>query len=82
MNMEIIYKFFLWCTVINYGLLMLWFLIFAFAHNHIYHLHSKWFKISEEQFNATHYTGLTIFKIAIFLFNFTPFIVLHILSKG
>ena len=31
MNIEFTRSFLLWCTVINYGILLLWFLVFAIA---------------------------------------------------
>lgn len=50
-------KMLFWCGVINYGVLLLWFLVFLFAHNWIYLLHSRWFHFSVEQFDMLHYAG-------------------------
>lgn len=30
-----------WCAIINYGVLILWFLVFRLAHDWIYRLHSQ-----------------------------------------
>lgn len=43
-----------WCAVINMGMLLWWFLFLAFAHDWVYRMHSKWFKIPVETFNAIH----------------------------
>ena len=67
-----------WCGVINYGVLLLWFLVFIFAHDWIYFLHSRWFHLSVGQFDMLHYTGMSIFKIGILLFNVAPYFALHI----
>ncbi|MCK5595173.1 hypothetical protein KAI19_03245 [bacterium] len=69
-----------WCAVINIGLLLLWFLFFAFAHNLIYRKHSKWFKIPVETFNTIHYAGIAFYKIAILVFNVIPYFVLRIVG--
>ena len=35
MNIEIVRRFFLWCTIINDGILLVWFLFFMLAHDWI-----------------------------------------------
>lgn len=70
-----------WCCVINIGLLLWWFLIILFAHDLVYRIHSKWFKISKETFDAIHYAGIAFFKIAIFVFNVVPYFALRIIGK-
>ena len=70
-----------WCCIINIGLLLWWFLIILLAHNWIYRIHRKWFKISEETFDTIHYTGIALFKIAIFVFNIVPYIALRIIGQ-
>ncbi len=70
-----------WCCVINIGLLLWWFLIILFAHNWIYRIHGKWFKMSKETFDAIHYAGIAFFKIAIFVFNIVPYIALRIIGQ-
>ncbi|MBN2309105.1 MAG: hypothetical protein JXR94_09055 [Candidatus Hydrogenedentes bacterium] len=68
----------LWCFVINTGLLLWWFLLFALAHDWVYRWHSKWYKLSVEQFDAIHYAGMAFYKIAIFFFTFVPWLALLI----
>lgn len=69
-----------WCAVINIGLLLWWFLFITQAHDWTYQLHRKWFYISNERFDAIHYSGMAIFKISIFLFNITPYLALKIIT--
>jgi hypothetical protein len=80
MTTEVTRHFLLWCTIIDYGILIIWFLAFVFAHDSMQRLHGKWFQISREQFDAIHYTGMAIFKIGIMLFNLVPCIVLFVLN--
>ena len=70
----------LWCTVINYGILLIWFLVFILAHDWMYLLHSRWFHLSVEQFDMLHYGGMAIYKIGVLLFNLVPFVALRIVG--
>jgi hypothetical protein len=67
-----------WCSVINIGLLLWWFLLFALAHDFVYRIHGKWFKLTVERFDAIHYAGMAFFKIGIFLLNIVPYLALRI----
>jgi hypothetical protein len=75
-------QFLLWCTVIDYGLLLVWVLTFVFAHDWMHRLHGRWFRLSGEQFDALHYAGMSIFKMGILLFNMVPLVVLSIFTKS
>ena len=78
MTIDVMKSVLLWCLVINMGLLIWWFLIFTFAHDWIYRMHGKWFKIPVETFDAIHYAGIAFFKICIFVFYLVPYIALLI----
>ncbi|MES2627058.1 MAG: hypothetical protein V4628_17355 [Pseudomonadota bacterium] len=73
-------EFLLWSTAINYGILFVWFTVFVFAHNWIYSMHSRWFKLSIESFDSLNYAGVAIYKIGIILFNVVPLIAMFIIS--
>ena len=78
MTFEIIRDVLAWCSVINVGLLLFWALGFMLAHDLIYRIHGKWFKLSAERFDAFHYSGMGFFKIGIILFNIVPYFALRI----
>jgi len=80
MTVEILRDVLLSSAVINYGILLLWFVVFRFAHDWIYRLHGRWFRMSVEQFDAAHYSAMAIYKIATLLFGITPYIALHIVG--
>ena len=80
MKIEIARDALLWCAVINYGVLLLWFLFFRFAHDWMYRFHGRWFRMPAERFDAIHYTAMAIYKIGIILFNLVPYVALHIVS--
>ena len=70
----------LWCTLINYGVLLMWFLFFMRAHDWMHQFHGRWFHLPVEQFDALHYAGMALYKIGILLFNLVPYIALHIVK--
>ena len=69
-----------WCSIINIGLLLFWFLIILLAHDWVYNFHSKWFKLSVEKFDGIHYMGIAFFKVVVFIFNIVPYFALCIIG--
>ncbi|HMO36951.1 MAG TPA: hypothetical protein PKA06_12995 [Gemmatales bacterium] len=80
LSLEFLRNFLLWCTLINYGVLLIWFLMFVFAREWIQRLHGKWFRLSDKQFDTLHYAGMSVYKIGIFLFNLVPYVTLCIVG--
>jgi hypothetical protein len=78
MEISILKSFLLWCTIINAGLLMLTFLMFVFAGNLIYHVHTKWFPMSRETFSVVLYCFLGLYKVFFIMFNLVPYVALVI----
>ncbi len=70
----------LWCTGINYGILLVWFGTFALAHDWMYLMHTRWFQLPVETFDAIHYAGVSIYKIGIILLNLVPLVALYLAS--
>ena len=68
----------IWCTVINYVLLLVWFGLFVFAHDALYRLHSRWFKVSVEQYDLANLLGMAVYKVGIVLFCLVPLIAMHL----
>jgi Family of unknown function (DUF6868) len=81
MSQEMLRQFLLGCTLVNYGVLLLWFLMFAFARDWMRRIHGQWFLLSSEQFSALHYAGMSVYKIGILLFNLVPWAVLTFLNR-
>lgn len=80
MSIETVRAVLLWCAIINYGVLLVWFLFFILARDFMHRLHGRWFHLSVEQFDAIHYAGMAIFKLGIILFNLVPYIALRIVG--
>ena len=68
--------FLLWCVGINYGVLIIWFGAFVLAHDWMYRMHTRWFKLSIEAFDAITYAAVAIYKLGILLFCLVPLIAL------
>jgi len=80
MDINMLCVFFMWCTIINAGLLILMSFILAFAGNWIYRLHTKLFPMSKETFNVVLYSWLGLYKMVFIMFNLVPYIALLIMK--
>lgn len=81
MNVETAKSFFLWCTIINYAILLIWFLVFASVHDWHYRLTSRFFRVSVEQYDMVNLGGIAISKIAVLFLNLVPYMALCIISR-
>lgn len=82
MDIEMIVKFFMWCTILNLAFLALSFFVvaFGFGSDFVYRIHSKYFPMPRETFNTSLYLLIGIYKIFVFVFNFVPWLVLVIIK--
>jgi hypothetical protein len=76
MDIDIIRQFFMWCTIMNVGLLVLSFLICAMASDWVYRMHSKWFPMPRETFNVVIYSFVGLYKMLVLVFNLVPYVAL------
>lgn len=80
MTLETALAFLLWSALINYGILLMWFLMLHFAHDWLYQLHSRWFRLSVETFDAIHYGAMAIYKVAVVVLFLVPYVALSIVA--
>jgi len=80
MDIQTLTAFFMWCTVLNFALLVLSSLICLCAGDWAYRIHSKWFSISRETFNVAFYSFLGLYKVLVLVFNLIPYIALLIVG--
>ena len=73
--------FLLWCTILNYLILILWFAAFSLLHDWLFKLHGRWFRLTAAQFDALHYGGMAAYKVGILLLNLVPCIALNIVAR-
>ena len=80
MSIPTLTAFFMWCTIINGGLLALWTSMFMVAPDLVYRTQSKWFPIPRETFDIVLYAFLGLFKIVFLVFNVVPYVALLIVG--
>jgi hypothetical protein len=78
MSIEMVRSTLLWCPVINYALLMIWFLLYVLPHGWLYRLWGRWFRLTAEQFDTLNFAGIVLYKLGILLLNLVPFVALYI----
>ena len=80
MSVDVLRNFFLWCAVINYLVILVWFLLLVAPHQWIYRLWGKWFRLTTEQFDTINFAGIAFYKVGILLFNLVPYVALRIVG--
>jgi hypothetical protein len=80
MDIQTLTTFFMWCTIMNGSLLVLWTLMLIVAPDLVYRTQSKWFSIPRETFNVVIYSFLGLFKIVFLAFNVVPYVALLIIG--
>lgn len=81
MTFETIRNIFAWCSVINYGLLLIWSLPYLLARNWTFGIYSKVFKLSStDTFNVIMCGGFTIYSLLILVFNIVPYFAMRIVG--
>ena len=80
MSVEIARRALLWCGLINYVMLVVWWLLLMLTRDWLHRLWSRWFQLSAEQFDAMNFIGLMLYKTAIWMFFLIPAIVLYFVA--
>lgn len=80
MDIQTLTSFFMWCTIINTGMLLFLVVIFMLAPDLAYRLQSTYIGISRETFNLIFYSFIGFFKAIVLVFNVVPWIALLIIG--
>lgn len=80
MDLPTLTRIFMWCTIINGALLLLWISIFALDRDLVYRTQTRWFPITQETFVVVFYSFLGVFKIFFLVFNLVPYVALLIVG--
>ncbi len=80
MDIPTLTAFFMWCTIINVVILIVWTVVFGSAPDFMYRVLTKWFPMSRESFNVVAYSGLAGFRILFVVFILVPFVALLIVG--
>ncbi|HDQ44574.1 MAG TPA: hypothetical protein ENN17_03620 [bacterium] len=80
MDTQTLTRFFLWCTVIDGGLLILWAIFFLWGPDFVYRIMKRGFSLSREKHDEIFYLLLGVFKIFFLVFNLVPYLALRIIG--
>ncbi len=69
---------FLWCSVLNYGFLIVWVVAATAGRDWVCRLSGRVFRVTPEQLDLINFAGITLYKMGIFFFNIIPCIALYI----
>ncbi len=80
MSTTMLTTFFMWCTIINVGILIVWTIVFGLAPEFTYRVQTKLFPMPRETFNVIVYSGFTLYRIVFVVFNLVPYVALLIVQ--
>lgn len=80
-DIQLLTSFFMWCSIINVGILIFWSLILMFASDFVYKMQNMFLPIARESYNKLIFSFLGLFKLLFIVFNLVPYLVLLILSS-
>ncbi len=80
MVIEMLIRFFMWCTILNMGFMLVSFVMVTFMGDIAYRIHTKVFPMPRETFNVVIYSSIGLYKILVFVFNIVPWIALTIVG--
>jgi hypothetical protein len=80
MDIQTLTTFFMWCTIINGGLLIIMAVLSILLPDFLYHTQTKWFPMPREKFFPVFYMVIGIFKIFFLVFNAVPYVSLLIMG--
>ncbi len=80
MNIETICEFLGWCTIINYGLMILAFLKVYALRNTLAQFRQELFGLDEESVRQLQGQFFVNYQLVIIVFNLTPYIALSIMT--
>lgn len=80
MTMTEIRHFFAWCALLNYAVLILWFVLTLVGRSLLMRICRWFFRISDETYDNGMFYGIMSYKLAIILFMLMPYIALKIMK--
>ena len=80
--MIVVSKTLLWCFVLGFLSMLLWFGFFLLGGDFAYDIHSKMFDITEHEFEMMNYYGMAGLKIIVWMFFGVPYIATRLVLRG
>jgi hypothetical protein len=79
-SIEMLTKFFGWCTVVNMGILILASISLVSVRGSISKIHARMFGLSEADLSRAYFQYLAQYKIAVIVLNLVPYVALKIMA--
>ena len=80
MTLENLTAFLGWCTVINFGILIVAALGIIAMRGSIGNIHASMFKLEQDDLSKAYFRYLANYKILVIVFNLVPYLALRIIS--
>jgi len=80
MDIPTLTAFFMWCSIINGGILLLWIGCCMFAPDLVFRTQRRWFRIPRESFDLVLYAFIGLFKVFFLVFNLVPYLALLLIG--
>ena len=80
MTIELLQSLLMWCTIINFGILIVWSLFMSLGRRFLSFTQAKMFGVPEDKLAVILYKCLAYYKILVIVFNVVPFIALLIVK--
>jgi hypothetical protein len=62
----------------NYGIVLIWFLIFKAVPDWLFGMNARWFAISRHEFDLINYGGIAFFKVINIAFFLSPYLAIKV----
>ncbi len=79
-SLETVTNFLAWCTVINFGFLLLAIFFLTVMRSWVVQTHARIFRLNEEDLLRAYVQYLAYYKISIIMLNFVPWVALKIIA--
>lgn len=79
MDFETIQALLMYGTVLNLGLMLIYFLMFSFAGDWVRSMHAKWFPISDEHMNTALYAVFGVWGVLWVTFFLVPWLATYLI---
>jgi hypothetical protein len=80
MNLDELREFFGWCTVINFGILLISTVAILAAGKTVARIHGRMFGTPEPDVMRIYFQYLSTYKVLVLAFNFAPWLALRIMG--
>ncbi len=81
MSLETLTAFFGWCTVVNFGVLLLSTIALAVGRDSVAKIHAKMFALEEAALKPIYFQYLAHYKIIALALNLAPYVALKLLAS-